>query len=174
MMWLSKNIKVLGSFFHQKWEVFVCSMWWSYSVFGFTGNQFCYNSKHEWHSHHTHRCTYFLLKQTENRGHKFYRAQKNLEKPGKPGKTDFFEKSQGNSGKLRKFSFLKKIRENSGKFFYGELFLQNSLNFIIVWHWKSWTFLGNLITNYIIGLSTDFFCCFGFKPFWFLVVSDNY
>ena len=118
MMWLSKNIKVLGSFFHQKWEVFVCSMWWGYSVFGFTGNQFCYNSKHEWHSHHTHRCTYFLLKQTENRGHKFYRAQKNLEKPEKPGKTDFFEKSQGNSGKLRKFRF---FEENQGKL--REIFL---------------------------------------------------
>ena len=44
-------------------------------------------------------------------------VQTNLEKPGKPGKIDFFEKSQGNSGKLREnMDFWKKIRETSGKF----------------------------------------------------------
>ena len=36
----------------------------------------------------------------------------------KPGKIDFFEKSQGNSGKLREnMDFWKKIKENSGQFF---------------------------------------------------------
>ena len=42
----------------------------------------------------------------------------------KPGKIDFSEKSQGNSGKLEEnMDFWKKIRENLGNFFNGELFL---------------------------------------------------
>ena len=47
------------------------------------------------------------------------KVQTNLEKSGKPGKIDFFEKSQGISGgKLwENMDFSKKIRENSGKFF---------------------------------------------------------
>ena len=36
MMWLNRNIEVLDSFTHQKWEVNACAMLLGYSVFGLT------------------------------------------------------------------------------------------------------------------------------------------
>ena len=57
-MWLSRNTKVLDSFPPQKWEVYACSMWSGYLVFGFTDDQPCYRDKHKWHSHHRRQKNY--------------------------------------------------------------------------------------------------------------------
>ena len=59
-MWLSRNITVLDCFSPQNWEVNTCSLWPSYSVFGFTDIQPCLYDKHKWCPHHTRQKNYGL------------------------------------------------------------------------------------------------------------------
>ena len=51
-MWLNRNTKLLEFFPPQKWDVNAYSMWSSYSMFGFTDSQPCYQAKELWITHH--------------------------------------------------------------------------------------------------------------------------
>ena len=62
-----------------------------------------------------------------------YRVRMAQEKPGKPGKRDFFKKNQGKPGKLREFSdHFYNLRENSGNFILSNTALPSSLGHLAI------------------------------------------
>ena len=55
MIRLSRNTKVLNSYFPQNWQVYLCFIWSGNSVFGFTDNRLCQHDKHK-------RCPIIIVK----------------------------------------------------------------------------------------------------------------